>query len=171
MDYFAHPYPLAKDLITWPFFIDFQNRRAMLLDDGKQPIVLTSIHDDSNILNLALSDPRPWPPVGGIRGCRTSIAELIALGKKIRGREWTVEHVNSEDILKGELKSSWVPRFAHPAVPVEEQEKYSAQFVCDFLRCVKLGKWDVGGEWNERFPEYEFQSAEEYLSRSWEGKD
>lgn len=170
MDYFAHPFPLAKELITWPFFVDFENRRAMLLDEGDQPIVITCVHDDAEILHRALSDSRPWPTIGGVRGCRTTNGELIALGKKIRGGNWNVERIRSEDILNNKLKTSWVPRMAHPAIPVEQQEKYSGQFVCDFLTQIVKGTWMVSDEWNQRFPEYKFQSAEEYLTAAWEGK-
>lgn len=170
-DYFAHPYPMATDLITWPFFIDMDNRRAIVLEEaGHIPIVLTSVHDDAQILNKALSDPRPWPKLGGIRGCRTTLAELLEVGKKIRGGNWTVENVKAEDILRNELKTSWVPSMTHPAIPEGVREQYSSKFICDFLGSAMRGKWDVSDEWNQRFPDYKFTSAEEYLTKVWEGR-
>lgn len=171
MDYFAHPYPLEPKLITWPFFADFENRRAMVLDDGTQPIVLTAIQDDANILAKALDDTeRPWPRVGGIRGCRTSINELVELGKKIRGGEWSVEYLKSEDVAQGVIKSSWIPPLSHPTIPKEQQEAFSKQFLVMFFGAIKSGAWDVSGEFNERYPDYHFMSAEEYLTKAWEGK-
>ncbi|KAF2466915.1 NmrA-like family protein-like protein [Lindgomyces ingoldianus] len=179
LDYFAHPHPLppSTSLHTWPFFIDFSSRHAIILDSGDQPIILTAISDISSIITLALSDPRPWPPVGGIRGTQTSINELIALGKKLRGGRWTIEYVNSEDLdaTEGEglgerLKTTWVPRMSHPIIPEGKREAYSRVFVTMFLQGIARGAWDVSGEWNERFPEYNFWSAEEYLTRAWEGK-
>ncbi|KAH7389446.1 hypothetical protein DE146DRAFT_664146 [Phaeosphaeria sp. MPI-PUGE-AT-0046c] len=167
MDYFAHPHPLSPNLITWQFFVDFENRRAMILDDGNYHFALTPISDISEMLALALDDPRPWPVIGSMEACRTTINELLALGKKIRGGNWTVEHVRSEDLEKGELKTSWVPRFSHPAVPDELQEGFSKEFVVDFLLAMEKGKWAVGTEWNERFPEYNFTGLEEYLEKAW----
>jgi hypothetical protein len=125
MGYFAHPYPLETELITWPFFLDFQNRRAMILDDGDQPLALTAVLDDSAILSLALSDERPWPRIGGIRGCRTSINELLTLGQKVRGGDWTIEHVHSSDLAEGELKTSWVPQISHPTISEEVAKTFS----------------------------------------------
>ncbi|KAF1926140.1 NAD(P)-binding protein [Didymella exigua CBS 183.55] len=170
LDYFANPHTLSPGLITWPFFIDFESRRAIVLDDGDQPIVVTAIADDSEILARALEDPRPWPAVGGVRGCRTSLNELVALGKKIRGGEWTIEHVRGEDVLKGELKTTWVPRVEHPVIPVEQREEWSKGFVVMFLVGILNGSWDVSDEWNQRFPDYKFASAEEYLTKAWAGK-
>jgi hypothetical protein len=171
MDYFGHPFPLERDLFTWPFFVDFENRRAMVLDDGNQPIVLTAIQDDAAILALALADTeRPWPRVGGIRGCRTSINELVALGKEIRGGEWSIEQVSSADVAKGEIKVSWIPQLDHPTIPVEERESFSKLFLVMFFQAVARGAWDVSAEFNERFPDYKFMSIEEYLRKVWEGK-
>ncbi|KAH7371509.1 NmrA-like family protein-like protein [Pyrenochaeta sp. MPI-SDFR-AT-0127] len=170
MDYFAHPYPLSPDLITWPFFLDFESRRAIILDDGNAPLVITAIADDAEILLRALDDPRPWPSIGGIRGCRTTVNELFALGKKIRGGDWTVEYVKGEDIEKGVLTSTWIPRMSHPVIPVESREAFSEQFIIMFFQGIRNGSWDVSDEFNQRYPDYNFISAEEYLSKAWKGK-
>lgn len=169
LDYFAHPYPLSPGLITWPFFIDFHTRRAIVLDEGDQPLVLTAISDDSEILARAIEDERPWPTVGGIRGCKTTMNELLALGKEIRAGDWTVEYVRGEDVRRGELKTQWVPQMSHPSVPKENTE-WSKEFVIMFLVGILNGAWDVSDEWNQRFPEYKFQEAEQYLRKAWEGK-
>ena len=170
MDYFAHPYPLSPELITWPFFLDFENRRAIVLDDGNQPLVITAISDDAEILLRALEDERPWPSIGGIRGCRTNINELLKLGQKIRGGEWTVDHVRGEDIEKGVLKTSWYPRMSHPVIPVDDREAFSVQFVIMFFQGILNGSWDVSDEFNKRYPDYKFLGAEEYLTKAWQGK-
>lgn len=170
LDYFAHPYPLSPGLITWSFFVDFENRKAIVVDDGEQPIVLTAIADDSEILARALEDERPWPAIGGIQGCRTTINELLALGKKIRGGEWSVEYVKGEDIRRGELKTQWVPQMSHPVIPKEDQAQWSKGFLITFLVGLLNGAWDVSREWNERYPHYKFMGVEEYLTKAWEGK-
>lgn len=170
IDYLAHPYPLSPGLITWPFFIDFESRRAMVLDDGDIPIVLTACSDVSEVLALALDDPKPWPIVGGMQGVKTNINEILMLGKKIREGDWKVEYVKSEDVEKGDLKTSWVPEFSHPVIPMESREEFSKSFVVDFFIAMKRGSWDVSAEWNERFPDFKFVGLEEYLVKAWEGK-
>lgn len=167
MDYFAHPRPLSPNLITWPFFIDFDSRRALILDDGNQLIALTRILDVSEILALALDDPNPWPPVGGMRGTTVTLNELLALGKELRGGEWQIEYIRSEDIRKGELKSSWIPPLAHPVIPVEHRKQFSRDFVIMFMDAILRGSWVTSDEWNKRFPDYKFTSAREYLTEAW----
>ncbi|KAF2183341.1 NmrA-like family protein-like protein [Zopfia rhizophila CBS 207.26] len=170
LDYFAHPYPLSKTLYTWPFFIDYENKRAIVLDDGNQPIALTRISDISNIVALALDDPNPWPPVGGMRGTSTTINQLIALGEEIRGEKFQLEYVKGEDIEKGELKTSWVPAMTHPIIPLESREKFSKEFIVMFMVGILRGAWNTSDEWNKRYPDYKFTSAEEYLIEAWKGK-
>lgn len=170
MDYFAHPYPLSPGLHTWPFFADFENRRAMLLDQGQYPFALTAIADVSSMLQLALEDDKPWPVISGMRGARTTMNELLALGKEIRGGEWTVDHVKSEDILKGELKTSWVPPLTHPIIPVDKRETFSREFVISFFRAILQGSWDVSDECNRRHPEFKFTELKEYLTKAWDGR-
>ncbi|KAF2809422.1 NmrA-like family protein-like protein, partial [Mytilinidion resinicola] len=170
MDYFAHPYSLATHLHTWPLLIDLHRRRAIRLDDGAQPIVLTAIRDVAAVVALALDDPREWPRVGGIRGSATTLNELIALGEEIRGEKFAVEEVSGEDVERGELKTNWVPRMDHPVIPVEERtEQFSRDFVVMFLVGIGRGVWDVGGQWNERLPAYRFKGVEEYLREAWDG--
>ncbi|KAK7190888.1 hypothetical protein DPSP01_007850 [Paraphaeosphaeria sporulosa] len=171
MDYFAHPHPLSPNLITWPFFIDFEKRRAMVLDGGDQPLAVTAIADISGMLDLALSSSAPWPTIGGMQGARTSINELLALGKKLRGGDWSVEHVRGEDIENGILTTSWIPIMSHPVIPQDDREAFSKEFVIMFFKGILRGAWDVSKEWNEKFPEYKFTGLEEYLGRAWEGKD
>ena len=174
MDYFAHPHPLSPTLHTWPFFVDFETRRAIVFEEEElndRPIVVTAISDISDVLDLALEDEaRAWPTEGGMQGARTSINGLLALGREIRGGEWSVTRVKKGDIEKGVLDSEWVPQFSHPAVPEEAWKSFSTQFVVMFLQAVYGGAWDVNDEWNKRFPEYKFTGLEEYLRKAWEGK-
>lgn len=143
----------------------------MILDDGNQPLVLTAISDISAILARALDDDERWPAVGGMQGTRTSINELVRLGKKLRGGEWCIEHIKSSDIEAGELKASWVPQMSHPVIASADRETFSKEFVIMFFTALRRGSWDVSDEWNRRYPDFKFQSAEEYLTKAWEGKE
>jgi hypothetical protein len=176
MDYFAHPYPLSPHLITWPFFIDFNTRHAILPSETSplwdKPIVITAIADVSQVLARALDDPTPWPTVGGMQGSRTSIRELFKLAEKIRGpaSEWHIETIDDGDLDRGELKTKWLPLFLHPVVPEERREQFSVQFTIQFLKAVKSGAWDVSNEFGERYKDVKFVTAEEYLEEAWKGK-
>jgi hypothetical protein len=112
-----------------------------VLDDGKQPIVLTALSDISEMLSLALSDSSPWPVVGGMCGCKTDLDEILAIGKKLKGGEWTIDHIKDDDIEKGELKSSWVPLFDHPTISVESREKFSKDFAVAAFQAILNGSW------------------------------
>jgi len=170
-EYFAHPYPLETDYDTWPFFLDFENRRCIVLDDGNQPIALTAVQDCSQILSKALDDTaRPWPRIGGIKGSCTTINELLELGKKIRGGDWLVESVKSEDLQKDVVKTSWIPQISHPIIPKSVEAAFSREFLTSFFEAIRRGSWNVSQEWNDRFPEYKFTSAEEYLTKAWAGR-
>lgn len=65
-----------------------QNRRAILLADGRNPgyVSFTTVDDVTNVVAKAVLYEGPWPEVGGIRGDEVSMAELVALGEKIRGK-------------------------------------------------------------------------------------
>ncbi|KAF2742001.1 NAD(P)-binding protein [Sporormia fimetaria CBS 119925] len=174
MDYFAHPHPLSPNLITWPFFIDFSSRRAIIFSDeasNAQPFVITAVSDVSRLLVRALQDPRPWPPVSGMRGATTSISELLRLAQEIRGGDWVIEKIEKEDIEKGVLKTEWVPQFSHPAVPEEIQEAFSKEFVVEFMRSIIKGAWMVGTEMNERYTDFQWTGLERYLREAWEGRE
>lgn len=170
MDYFAHPYPLSPGLDTWPFSIDFENRRAIIIGDGTQDMVLTAVSDVSEVLALALDDEAPWPEVGGMTGAKTSPRELLEIGKKVRKGEWEVEYLKYEDVERGVLKSSWVPRFDHPTVEEEQKEAFSRHFLVTFSKAMEGGKWVVDDALNKKYPDFKFVGLEEYLSKAWEGK-
>jgi hypothetical protein len=43
-------------------------------------------------------------------------------------------------------------------------------FVSGILLAVKAGAFDGSDEWNQLLPDYEFESAEKFLGKVWEGK-
>lgn len=85
LNYFTHPYPSAKHLVMSVHCIDFENRQAILIDDGNQPVTFTSVQDLAAVVAEALDYPHEWPTVGGVRGWRTTSADLVKLGETLRG--------------------------------------------------------------------------------------
>ncbi|CAN9099166.1 unnamed protein product [Alternaria alternata] len=84
-NYFT-PYPSTKHIKPLETQWDFAKRRAILREGSDNDYVtLTTADDLSNVVVRAVDYPGEWPLVGGIRGSRISIKELIALGEEIRG--------------------------------------------------------------------------------------
>jgi hypothetical protein len=67
-------------------YVDFENRKAILVDDGNYKITLTTVQDMAGVVAEALDYPGEWPVVGGITGCEVTLAEVIQLGEDIRGK-------------------------------------------------------------------------------------
>ena len=83
--YFGYPYSTAKHFSTSATYVDFENRRALLVDDGDYKISLTTVQDMAGIVAEALDYPGQWPTIGGFSGSEITLAELIQLGEEIRG--------------------------------------------------------------------------------------
>jgi hypothetical protein len=80
------PYPSTKHIKPLETQWDFAKRRAILREGSDNDYVtLTTADDLSNVVARAVDYPGEWPLVGGIRGSRISIKELIALGEEICG--------------------------------------------------------------------------------------
>ncbi|KAL4733396.1 hypothetical protein BDV11DRAFT_200198 [Aspergillus similis] len=168
-NYFGHPYSTTKYFSMSATYVDFENRRAILVDDGDYKISLTTVQDMAGVVAEALDYPGIWPTVGGFSGSEITLAELIQLGEKIRG-PFRVEKVSSKDLSAGELKASWYPVISHPSIPTDRSDEMSKMITTCFLRGVAEGGWHSSHEWNDRLPNYPFTSAEEYLISLWTGK-
>ena len=86
MDYLAHPCAPLKHFDTFPLLFDLENARAVVVEDGKAPVVFTASADVANVVARAIDYPEPWTFDGGIVGERTSYAEVIQKAEKITGK-------------------------------------------------------------------------------------
>ncbi|KAI4918271.1 hypothetical protein J4E90_002654 [Alternaria incomplexa] len=85
-NYLTVPYKSAEHLTPLHVMWDFQNRRAILREGGDDDtITLTTVQDLAGVVARAVDYEGEWPVVGGIRGSRISVKELIALGEELRG--------------------------------------------------------------------------------------
>ena len=85
-NYFTYPYESAKHFRPFETQIDFNNRRAIIVDGGVDDrITLTTAQDFANVVALAVDYEGEWPVVGGIKGTDITIGQLLAVGEKIRG--------------------------------------------------------------------------------------
>ena len=85
LDYLASPYKTSKYVTPLDTFIDFQNRRAIVVEGYEDAFMsLTTVQDIAGVVAGAI-EVDEWPEVGGIRGNRATISNIIEIGEKLRG--------------------------------------------------------------------------------------
>ncbi|RDW65624.1 hypothetical protein BP5796_10316 [Coleophoma crateriformis] len=167
MEYLAAPYKIAKHLEPLNTMIDFQNRRAIVVD-GYDPIMTyTTVQDLAAVIVRAVDLDSEWPVVGGIRGNRVPISHILKVGEKVRGRPFTVEKVEVEDLENGILKTSWKLESSHPSVTGDQVEKMLKAVLIGTLLSSAKGAWDVSDEINQLLPDFEFTQLEDFLTEVW----
>ncbi|KUJ21528.1 NAD(P)-binding protein [Mollisia scopiformis] len=174
LDYLASPHKTAKYVTPLDAFIDFQNRRAIVVEGHEDAVMtLTTVQDIAGIVARAVDVDGEWPVKGGIMGNRATVSEIIAIGEKVRGGPFAIDKVKHEDLEAGVLKTSWGLGKRHPSLTAEQQDQLAGVLkgvlVGTLLSCVK-GAWDVGDGWNQRLPDYAFSKMEGFLATVWEGK-
>jgi hypothetical protein len=191
-NYFTSPYMSSKHLHPLQSHIDFNNRRAFTVDGGDDArLALTTVQDLANVVARAIEYQGEWPLVGGIKGDELTIGQLIAVGGRIRGKpllftrtfirehllilddvggSFHVEGLQADDLKAGVVKSSWLPRADHPAIPPEQVDAVSANFIAGLMLGISAGAMTVSDEWNRLLPDYKFTGAEEFLSNFWQDK-
>lgn len=65
--------------------IDFQNRRAIVVDGHDAIMTYTSVQDLAAVIAEAADLDGEWPVIGGISGNRVSISQILEVGEKLRG--------------------------------------------------------------------------------------
>ncbi len=86
MDYLAYPFKTAKYLEPLQSVFDFQNNRAIVVDGyDDAALTLTTVTDVANIVTRAVGYSGKWPVMGGIRGNRVTISQLLDIGSSIKG--------------------------------------------------------------------------------------
>ncbi|OOF98858.1 hypothetical protein ASPCADRAFT_162634 [Aspergillus carbonarius ITEM 5010] len=172
VNYLTHPYQSSRHVhsIETPF--DFAKRRAILLDGSdNNRLVFTAVQDVANVVARAIDFEGEWPVVGGIQGTNVSIAQLIALGEKLRGgTPFDIERVKAQDLAAGTWETSWVPRLDHPSIPPEQVDGLAKFFASGILLAISARSFEVSDEWNRLLPDYKFTAMEEFLSDAWREK-
>ena len=85
LDYFASPYRTSKHIHPFQNQIDFNNRRAIVLDGADDACIsVISARDFCAVVARAIEYEGEWPVTGGIRGDELAIGQLVAIGEKIR---------------------------------------------------------------------------------------
>lgn len=142
----------------------------MVVDDQEYAAVtFTTVSDLAAVVARAIDYDGKWPVTGGIRGNRLTFSQIIDIGRKIRGFI-DVTTLKVEDLEAGDLNSSWSLQAVHHAVPDDQTQALLKQVAIGFLLSSSKGAWDVSDDFNQIFPDFEFTSLENLLTRTWEGK-
>lgn len=83
---------------------------------------------------------------------------------------FAIEKVKAEDLKAGLVKSTWLPKPDHPAIPAEQVNELAAGFVAGVLLGMSAGAFSVSDEWNRLLPDYTMTRAEEFLADAWRDK-
>ena len=152
--------------------IDFQNRRAIVVDGHADTTImtLTTIQDLAAVVARAVNHSGEWPVIGGIRGNRVTFSQILTIGQKVRGHPFVVDTVKLEDLENGNLKTSWSLETRHPSFTREQAEQALKSVLIGTLVSSAKGAWDVSDEFNQLLPDYKFAPIEEFLAEVWERK-
>ncbi|KAF2733018.1 NAD(P)-binding protein [Polyplosphaeria fusca] len=171
VNYLTAPYQTTTHIHQLEIPFDFQNRRALVLDGGDESrINWITVQDMASIVVKAIDFEGEWPVVSGILGTELSIAQLIALGEKVRGGTFKVERLEADDLKSGTWTASWMPKIDHPSLAPEQVAEFSRVGLAGFLLAISNGAFSTSDEWNRLLPDHTFTGAEEFLADVWRGK-
>jgi hypothetical protein len=69
--------------------IDFQNRRAIVVEGHDAVLSLTTVQDVAAIVARAVEYEGEWPVVGGFSGNKVTVSKIIEIGEKVRGMSYS----------------------------------------------------------------------------------
>ncbi len=86
MDYLGPVGAATRHLQVMELWIDFPNRKAIILDREDPIFTLTTMNDLANVVARAIEYDKEWPIVSGIRGTNISTSKILEIGAKVRGK-------------------------------------------------------------------------------------
>ncbi|TVY56154.1 Oxidoreductase swnN [Lachnellula cervina] len=170
LDYLATPYKTAKHLEPLNTMIDFQNRRAIVIDGHDTFMTYTTVQDLAAVVVRAVDLGGEWPVIGGISGNKLPISQVLEIGEKLRGHPFTIDKVRLEDLENGILTASWTLEASHQAVAGDQIEKMLKIVLIGTLIGSAKGAWDVSDEVNKLLPDFRFTQIDDFLTEVWQGK-
>lgn len=85
LEYLATPYKTAKHLTPLNTMIDYEHRRAIVVDGHDAIMNLTTVQDLAAAVVGAVNYDGEWPVVGGICGNRVAVSQILKIGGQVRG--------------------------------------------------------------------------------------
>lgn len=103
-----------------------------------------------------LVDTRPWP------------SQPLTSGTS--GGPIAIEKLKTDDLKAGIVKSTWLPKVSHPAIPPEQAGALAGMFLAGMSLGISCGALNVSDDFNRLFPDYEFVQPRQFLLEAWQGK-
>ena len=167
--------------------IDFQNRRAIVVDGHDAIMTYTTAEDLAAVVVRAVDLDGEWPMIGGISGDKLPISQILQIGEKLRGEAchihsilgcshgitghpFTIDKVKLEDLENGNLTASWTLEASHPTVTGDQVDKMVKTVLIGTLIGSAKGAWNVSDEVNKLLPDFRFTQIEDFLAKIWHGK-
>ncbi|KAI0166974.1 NAD(P)-binding protein [Hypoxylon sp. FL1284] len=170
MDYLGHPHGTSKHVKTMGFLFDFEKQHATLVKDHlDDAMVWTTVKDIAGVVARAVEYEGEWPAIGGIRGNRVTMREMLRLAEAM-GKPFTVEWFNLQDMETEERSFEGVGTFNLHTAPPEEVEAFLYKALKGILVGITRGAYDITDEWNKLLPDYKFTQVEDLLKQAWGGK-
>lgn len=192
MNYLAHPHKTSKYLSTIPVQFDFGKKHAIIVKgslDGY--MTFTTVADIANVVAHAVDYEGEWPAIGGIRGSRVTIGEMLKIGERVLGKNrrflriatllgvliaelmhllgqpLTIDWLEMDDLMAGDLKTDNYTRIELPSTPQEQIEVFSKMAIVGYLISSARGVWTVSDEWNRLLPDLKFTQVEDFITKYW----
>lgn len=70
------------------------------------------------------------------------------------------------DLAAGALNVE-MPPLAHPSIPEDQRKAWHVPGWVGLLSATAKGAWTVSDEWNKIFPDYKFETVEDYVKKVW----
>lgn len=86
LDYLAFPHRTANHVKPLQSVFDFHGRRAVVVEGHEETVMtLTTVADLAAVVARAVGYEGRWSATGGVRGNRLTFAEIVEIGRRVRG--------------------------------------------------------------------------------------
>jgi len=81
------------------------------------------------------------------------------------GKSFTLYEVDRADLVRGEIRSEWIPTTDHPSIPEKDRLAMSRKLAIEVLLALVEDEMDVKPVWNELLPEHSFTDVTSFLHK------
>jgi hypothetical protein len=87
LNYLGFPHQTTNHILLSPQQFNFSELHVNAIEGHEDDqMAFTSIEDICNVVSRAVEYEGEWPVVGGIRGSRVTLSELLRIGEAVRGK-------------------------------------------------------------------------------------
>ncbi|KAM0431540.1 hypothetical protein ACHAQK_010165 [Fusarium lateritium] len=167
LDYFFPSSGIKTHYNHGTVVVDMLNNAAGIPGTGDEPMVFTYTYDVAKFVVAAL-DLEAWPEELRIIGTKLTFNELVKLGEKARGENFTVAYDDLEKLRRFEITELPGHQKDYSKFPKE----VLLPFLSIFQRWMAEGYGDLEykGSLNEMFPDIKMLTAQELMQSYWKAE-